>query len=62
MRLQRDLDILLHRQPGKQRKCLKHNRGVGVHPLHWLATIQPLPLRRRLQPGDNAQKRTLATP
>ena len=62
MRLQRDLDILLHRQPGKQRKRLKHNRGVGIHALHWLATIQLLSLRRRLQPGDNAQERTLATP
>ena len=62
MRFQRDLDIVLYRQPGKQRKRLKHNRGVGIYPRHQLVTIQRLSLRRLLQPGDNAQERTLAAP
>ena len=42
-RLERHLDVLLDRQPGKERKTLKHNRGERIHAGEHAAAIQHLP-------------------
>ena len=58
-------DIVSDREMGEQRQRLKHHADislVGRHPGQVLAVEDNMALGRRLQPGDQAQQGSLATP
>jgi hypothetical protein len=59
-RLEPELDVLLHRQPGKERKRLEDHADAAHRPLQRLAAIVHLPGVGRDQPGHDAQQRALA--
>ena len=59
-RLQPDLHVLLHGEPGQQRERLEHHRGVPVGPYQPPAAEQHLALGRCDQAGDAAQQGGLA--
>ena len=61
-RVDRQRDILLHRQPGKQRVGLEHQPPVAVRPVDGLAAQQHLAAVRLNQPRDGADQRGLARP
>ncbi len=59
-RLEAELDVFQHRQPGKQRERLEHHGDAGRRPEHRLAEIGDGAGRRRHQAGDRAQQRRFA--
>ena len=59
-RLQTQLHILLHGQPGKQRETLEHHRHAFGGSHHRLIAPQHLAGGRRQQAGDDAQQGRLA--
>ncbi len=54
--LERRLDILEDRQPGKKRKTLEDDRDIDLHRADRLAMPENLSGRRRGKPGEHAQK------
>jgi hypothetical protein len=59
-RLQPDLDVLQHREPGEQRKGLEHHRHFGCWALDAAAGNPDLATARRHEAGDDAQQGGLA--
>jgi hypothetical protein len=52
-----ELDIAKHREPGKQRKTLKHHGDAIDRTAHGLTEIAHFSARREHEAGDDAQKR-----
>ena len=57
---QAETDVLLDRQPGKQRVALEHHAAVGAGAFDRLAVEHDLPGGRKVQPGHDAQQRRFA--
>ena len=55
-RLESELHVLEHRQPGKQREALKHHRDALGGALHGLAEVVHLTARRQLEARDGPQQ------
>src|SRR5262249_56075277 len=60
LRLETDLNVVEHGQPGKQGERLEHHRDLARGPIHRLAVDRDDSLRRRDQAGDDAQQCRLA--
>ena len=61
-RLEAELHVFEHREPGKEREGLKHHRNPGRRPDHLLAEIGDGSSGRRHEARDQAQQRRLARP
>ena len=59
-RLEAELHVFEHRQPGKEREGLKHHRDPARRPDHLLAEIGDGSSGRRDKASDQAQQRRLA--
>ena len=61
-RLEPELHVFKHGEPGEQRERLEHHGDAGRRPQHRLAQIGDRAGRGRHQAGDRAQQRRLAGP
>ena len=55
-RLEAELHVLQHREPGKQSETLKHHGDAGRRPEHRLAEISDGAVGRLRQAGDEPQQ------
>ena len=59
-RLQAQLDVLAHGEPGQQGEALEHHGHARVCAVERLAPVADLPLRRGDQAGDATEQRALS--